>query len=1382
MKRSGTLTTPVTGLLIIVLLMGMEITKAQSFFRQTGIQLLTKQEGLSNNTLTEIHQDKDGFLWLGTDVGLSRYDGIHFHNYNSADKEPYSITGIYETSDKMLWSRIANMNRLSCFNKMKGCYMSLLSSTPEVLTDILDLCVTKDKIYAITSQGVAELKTEYETDEVSITPNLLPNIKGIPFKFYGCDNNLYILTRENKLILYNLTEKKSESLDCAELGITNAEDICNIHIYNNYLWICSHNNGVICYDTTTKATRKLNKSTPIVQDACIRDIIQADDTTFVMASGTSLALIRFENKDYLKAPFKTIDLIENDSYYEPIIKNRITRIYLDKQNQVLWVGTFGRGLLKLNLLGDNVNRIQLDNDIRSLNGIAEDSNGFIWLATDNKGIYKSQTKNLSPNIQFVPWAKAEKNGNYCLFKDKNGHLWFGDEKGNILLMNPTTNETVSFHPQPEATENQVSAIKILFLNSRNDLWIATENALIVYDYQGKSCLAYMPYTKEIEKITAICEDGDGTMWLGTEKGLFQATREGKKVTLNGGYEQKSSLTPGKVMTIYMNNYNQLFVSYANKIIQIDGKEKNVVSTMLLNQDLPNGHIDCMIDDRNGNTWLGTNSGIITINNKNNSFYLYAFPENYYQVCRLNNGKLLWVNSTGLLYFDPRMLKETSSKHKYYIADINVNYNKVEIGEKINGQVILDKPAHLIDRLTLNYNNNNLVFYLSDLRYSTSPNKVEYRLLPNDRKWHFGDYDQVRLSNIEPGDYVLEIKPSYPMEGNEQITHIAITVGKYWATTGWAITGYILIIMGSIFLTWLYFNSKALKRQMYKEKEVRMKERLEKATEIRAEEKKNRQMRDQISYMLARELRTPLSLVTAPLKEMISNSALPESFLQKVKVAYRNSICMQDICNQLLNIHQEENYGPTLNVAPYTASRIADEVVRASYELLNVSPINLYYDKDNKINTEIWIDRQKIMFVLRNIMSNAYRHISYAGAIRFVVSITSLKGKEYCLFTIEDDGKEVIEESSVTYLGEDRYILPSNYLHPELGIEIMRRTALDHHGDIQIKQDKEIGTSVTLYIPLGKEHFKGEEYVVFVKPEHIQIDDSRAKIITVEDKKKQELQDSIIPRPIESPETKYKILVIEDHADIRLYLKVLFGGTYNIIMAENGEEGVKVARKEIPDLIITDVMMPVMDGFECCRILKEDLKTCHIPIILLTALVGDEDVVKGIELGADDYILKPFNPEILRTKVKRLIKSRVELKQIYTKLLMPSINAIGDIQEENDIAIKIEDPFVTQILKIINDNLQNQEFNVKKLAEMLNMSQPTLYRRVKQLTNFTIIELVRGVRLKRSAALLRTKKYSVQEVAEMVGYNDIPTFRKHFVDFYGTTPSTFNSKEETEDKK
>ena len=530
--------------------------------------------------------------------------------------------------------------------------------------------------------------------------------------------------------------------------------------------------------------------------------------------------------------------------------------------------------------------------------------------------------------------------------------------------------------------------------------------------------------------------------------------------------------------------------------------------------------------------------------------------------------------------------------------------------------------------------------------------MKYRLLPTEEKWNTNYDDHIKLSNIPPGKYVLEIRSSYPLEENKQITRLSINVNRYWAATGWAIAAYILAIIIISLLTWMYFNRKLQKRQVYKAKEVKLKEKLEEETEIRKEEEKNHQLRDQIRYMLAQELRTPLSLITAPLKEMITNTAFPESFLQKAKMAYRNSISLQDICNQLLNIHQQESYSPKLNVAPYPASVIADTVVRASHELLNVSPINLHYDKDNKINTEIWIDRKKIIFILSNILSNAYRHISYSGSIHFTVNTSTINGKDFCLFTIEDDGKEMIEESSVIFLGSDNYNPPSNRLHPELGIEIMKTTILAHHGDIQITQEKNKGTRVVLYIPLGKQHLNNDENVCFIEPETI-MEDSDKAMITAEDKRQQEIANSITAKPIDNPETKYKLLVVEDHADIRLYLRVLFSATYNIIMAENGEEGVRMARKEIPDLVITDVMMPVMNGFECCRILKEDLKTCHIPIILLTALTDDENIVKGIELGADDYILKPFNPEILRTKVKRLIKSRTELKRIYTKLLMPS---------------------------------------------------------------------------------------------------------------------------------
>ena len=1328
--------------LIITLLCSfcLSTTNAQSYFRQCGIQLLTKQNGLSNNTLTGIYQDKAGFLWLGTDVGLSRYDGIHFHNYNLIDKEPRALTHLYETSNNLLWSHIANLNQIACFDKMRGIYMPLISPTPEVLQDIQDICVLQDKLYALTSNAIVELNMEKNADEIRLTAQLLIDIKTKVLGLYNNEDILCALTAENQILLYNVSDKSSEHINGTDLGIVKADNIEKIHIYNDNVWICDQTEGIICYNTNTKTSRTLNdnsQSSFIQKD--IRDIIQIDKTTFIIATWSSLSAIRFETDNYLQSPFHIVDLTQHDSYYAPILKNRITDIHFDKSNNVLWVGTFGRGLLKLNLKGNDINRIPLNDEIRYVNSIAQDADGYIWLVTEKDGIYKSTENKISPNLHFSLWEKSHKNNHYCLHKDRNGGLWFGDDKGNILWVNPTTGETVIHQLNPETADSAVTAsILKLYLNSQNHLWIATE------------------------------------------KGIHRASRKGKQIKFTGGYEKARNLTPGKVLALYLNNYNQLLISYTDKIIQIDGKEKTISSIMILQKDLPNGHISCMIDDKNGNTWLGSNAGFITLNNKNNASYTYALPESYYDVCRLNDGKLLWANSTGLLYFEPRTLKESSSNCQFHISDIDINYNKVEIGEKINGQVILDKPAYLIEHLSLDYNNNNLILYLSDLKYGTSPNTVKYRLLPTEEKWNTNYDDHIKLSNIPPGKYVLEIRSSYPLEENKQITRLSINVNRYWAATGWAIAAYILAIIIISLLTWMYFNRKLQKRQVYKAKEVKLKEKLEEETEIRKEEEKNHQLRDQIRYMLAQELRTPLSLITAPLKEMITNTAFPESFLQKAKMAYRNSISLQDICNQLLNIHQQESYSPKLNVAPYPASVIADTVVRASHELLNVSPINLHYDKDNKINTEIWIDRKKIIFILSNILSNAYRHISYSGSIHFTVNTSTINGKDFCLFTIEDDGKEMIEESSVIFLGSDNYNPPSNRLHPELGIEIMKTTILAHHGDIQITQEKNKGTRVVLYIPLGKQHLKNDENVCFIEPETI-MEDSDKAMITAEDKRQQEIANSITAKPIDNPETKYKLLVVEDHADIRLYLRVLFSATYNIIMAENGEEGVRMARKEIPDLVITDVMMPVMNGFECCRILKEDLKTCHIPIILLTALTDDENIVKGIELGADDYILKPFNPEILRTKVKRLIKSRTELKRIYTKLLMPSITVNGS-QEENTETIIIEDPFITQILNIVNENLQNPEFNVKKLAEMLNMSQPTLYRKVKQLTNFTIIELVRGVRLKRSAELLRSRKYNVQEVAEMVGYNDIPTFRKHFVDFYGTTPSTFNSKEDTEDKK
>ncbi len=275
--------------------------------------------------------------------------------------------------------------------------------------------------------------------------------------------------------------------------------------------------------------------------------------------------------------------------------------------------------------------------------------------------------------------------------------------------------------------------------------------------------------------------------------------------------------------------------------------------------------------------------------------------------------------------------------------------------------------------------------------------------------------------------------------------------------------------------------------------------------------------------------------------------------------------------------------------------------------------------------------------------------------------------------------------------------------------------------------------------------------------------------------------------IESPEEqekevkKYKLLVIEDHKDIQLYLKVLFSKEYELHITQNGEEGLKKAQELLPDLIITDIMMPIMNGFECTRLLKEDLTTCHIPIIQLTALSDDNNAIKGMELGADDYIIKPFSPEVLKTKVKRLIRSRQDLKEFYTQLLLPSTKEDNKNKTSKEQALKKleeQDPFISRLLQMIESNIQNKELNVKYLADELNVSQPTLYRKVRQSTSFTVVEIIRSSRMKKAAELLKEHAYAIPEVAEAVGYNDLYTFRKHFVEFYGIKPSEFNRDADT----
>ena len=1318
-------------------------------YGQLDIQQLTEQQGLGNNTVNAIHQDQKGFLWIGTDIGLTRYGGNYFHTYNLSrpEGEPISINDIVETEDRYLWMKSED-GILSCFDKQQEKYLSILWNDEIKQEEIQKLYSTGNTLYAILPNGlyILDVKSDGKTVLLNKKP-VLENKKLFP-SLNGQGTTLYLTDRDNQLFIYQTQNGKSEILDCTALGIRTS-DIINIYIHHEHLFICGTFEGIICYSLKGKNFRtiKITNNQADYKQPNIREICYLEDNRFAISNQRFIYEMEFDGNNYLQAKVNINRRVQYERQFEKLIRNRITKLHYDSDNHVLWIGTYGNGLIRQNIRQSYAFQIKLPENIYHINNIVQDAEGYIWIGTRRHGVLKSTDSALSEETQFVNWKHADADGSYHLQKDQNGFIWIGSEHGTIQKLNPITQEltTISL---PDTLTNVAEEGKVqgLFMNTRNRLWVTTTKNIGVYDENTNQWLVFQKYLESYGKVTCIVEDQEGVMWLGTERGVFEAQVPldiPNKINMTGGFEKEAGLTPSQVLTMHVTNTNQILVSYYDKIVRM---EKNkIINHIVLQEDIPYGHITCMIDDRNGHTWLGSNESVISIHNKTNMYFAFPLSGNDPIVCRLNDSKLLWGNMPDLVFFDPIKMKDLPRK-KVYITDIEINARKLELPNQAiyNAQEIeLTEDDHV-----------KILF--SKLNYNTVKNKTVYRILPTDTVWKENRYNEIIFNPIKAGNYTLEIKPVYPTPGGEETTTLKLNVSRHWVFSPFALLGYsaTVILISLVIYRQLQKNKK--KKLFHQQKEQALMDELQESQDIREREKQTHLQRSAIQASIAQDLKMPLSIISNSLKEMKNDQSLDPDMYHRFNLAYRNSLYIQDACEQLINIHKQELFQKKLEVAAYPIFQITDSVIRAARDIISACPINIDYGQ-HKDQTLLWIDFSKVEFIIKNMLSNAFRRIHYHGVIQCSIDREMIDGQEFCIFRIMDNCKEA--ES----------LLHQNNI---MGTALMKDIAHRHHGNFRVVKQEE-GTESLLYIPLGKEHFEKDENVVFVERQS-QIQEEDLEIPVHELQKEEETVD------MPTSKNKSKILIIDGNKDTRMFLKLQFANEYTVHLAKNGEDGIELARKILPDLVITEAILPGTDGFEVTRILKEETNTCQIPIILLTTLNNNEDIIKGMELGADEYVRKPFDIEVLKSKVKRLIKNRLELKRSYTKLLVPSTEEKETTGNEAENG-NMEDPLVAKVIQLINDNIQNEDFSVKKLAEMLHMSQPTLYRKIKQLTNFTLIEVVRGVRLKRAAELLKSKKYNVQEAAEAVGYNDIPTFRKHFVDLYGVTPSAF-SKEEGNEKK
>ena len=518
----------------------------------------------------------------------------------------------------------------------------------------------------------------------------------------------------------------------------------------------------------------------------------------------------------------------------------------------------------------------------------------------------------------------------------------------------------------------------------------------------------------------------------------------------------------------------------------------------------------------------------------------------------------------------------------------------------------------------------------------------------------------------------------------------------------------------------------------KENDMIQREAADKLAEAEKRLKDAESINDNFFIETIHEMRTPLSLVLGSLALMVQNDDPEKDMSTQLLSAYRNTLAMQDLADQLIGTHRSNDVANYLRIARYDMVEIARQICDIFVDWVAMNNV------DFRINTQtpalwVWMDRRKMEFALRMLLSNAFKNTFVYGKVTLDISVVNENGKAYSALVVTDEG---LDEDESTRRGLKQIM-----------------DMADAIGGMYRSESDKNGTSYIIMIPLGKQHLL-DRRVEFVEPE--------SDLVKLNARQKEEIAELIHVIP-QKKETGKKLLVIDDSDQIRWFLKHVFNKEYQILEARNGQDGINVALKEEPDLILCDVMMPVKDGYETCREIKNDPKMAQTPVVMLTAKVESEDVITGIEAGADDYITKPFDVEILRSKINSLMKKRDDMKRYFSNSSAASHN------EENTLSTN---PFMDAVVKNIEKHLDDSTFEAKVLADSLNMSLPTLYRKIKQYSDLSILELTRNIRLKKAAELLASQQYSVQEVAEMVGFNDTATFRKRFTEQYGVTPSQY----------
>lgn len=1313
---------------------------------------LTNDNGLPTNTIYSLCQDFKGFIWIATANGLCKYDGRSVAVYEvepskGERKKGGIVRHVFEDKQHRLW--VITHKGVNLYNRNRDNFNfvpvdSLNNFSRVIYQD------DKGKIYMggsgafVYNEQTARFDPFSVNQEETITAyitSITSDRKGQMWfgRMYG---GLVCADVENgKITRYRHNARNENSLVSNKITSLFTD-------HHGRIWVGTEDKGICYFDSDAHKFVRIDGFPPI----CVRAFAEDAEGNIWIGSEDGLYIYLTDEKRFVNYKQNY-----NDKY--SLNDNAIYTIFKDKENNML-VGTYFGGLniflnsfLQFTYYDCGYSDRYLSG--KAVRQIIGDPKGNLWIATEDGGLnyYNKEEQHFE---YFRP--QNEKNSLsyhnvHSLLLDRKDNLWIGTYLGGLNKYNLKTRKFTHYTniDHPELLSNNVFS---LLQDKDGEIWIGTTNGLSIYNPETDQFRQFEKNIVGPKSINNLLEDSDGDIWVATRThGIFRYNKSMQSLQSYSHQQDGTGIPDNFINYLFEDSQKNIWIGTLEGGLCKFNKKNDSFTTYTVNDGLPSNTIYAITESQSGNLWLSTNNGLSCLDTKSQFFVNYSISEglpnkqfNYNSVYQADDGLLYFGTINGMIAFYPENLQMHHNVAQVEFTDFKI-YGKSVIPDN-NGSP-LSKNIEEVDEVHLNSEQAKSFTFEFTVPTVSHPNSTFFAYkLDTDRGWNYiGNQNQLTYANLPEGRYTLTVKAVFnnKWDDNEPTRSIRILVAPpFWRSN---IAYLIYLVLIGLVASGLYLF---IKKRQY-EKSLILTERLEKK---KMEEVNTLKLN--FFTNISHELRTPLSLILIPLQSFLEKNVFSPEIRPKMKLVVNNAMRMNVLLDELMLFSKVETRQEKIRVKKGNLLSFLRSICEGFQMLADEKGLEYVLDIAEE-EEDVWFAPVKVEKIIYNLLSNAFKYTD-EGNITVRAFYEHKQGFTYLNFIVSDTGVGIAADQQDKIF--ENYYQINDFVKSKktgfgIGLALTRQLVLLHKGEIKVNSRIGEGSDFCVKLNVSANAFSADE-----------ISDKDADASFIEDYKylpvKYDNSTEKADGEKELSKKEYKLLVVEDNDELLSTYAEMFSDMYTVVTARNGKEGYQMAKKELPDVIISDVMMPEMNGFELSHKLKSRIETCHIPLILLTAKTGEEAQMEGYASGADIYVEKPFHPVLIQKQISNLIATKENQKKLFASNKMEVYEMKADDKDKKLIA---------DIEKLIIDNLDNNEFSLNFLLREIGIGRTLLHTKLKNIVGLSATEFINNVRLKESLKILATGK-NVSEAAYATGFTSPNYYSRYFKRVFGISPNEY----------